>query len=146
MLTLPQLPTERPITERLARALARTLGVLIPLAGLLALTNGVARAFGRAVGGAMMVLSLLALSASEAHAVTVSPTAVYITSRNPSALLTLINTGSRPEEIELSIAFGYPVSDSTGTLRVDIVDTAAFGEPSLTSYLRVFPRSGRWCA
>jgi hypothetical protein len=72
--------------------------------------------------------------------VTVSPTAVYITSRNPSALLTLINTGSRPEEIELSIGFGYPVSDSTGTLRIDIVDTAASGEPSLTSYLRLFPR------
>jgi len=96
--------------------------------------------FARAIGGAMMVIGLLALSTSAAHAVTVSPTAVYITARNPSALLTLINTGSRPEEIELSIAFGYPVSDSTGVLRVDIVDTPAAGEPSLTSYLRVFPR------
>jgi P pilus assembly chaperone PapD len=140
MLTLPQLPAERPATERLARALARGLGVLVALAGVLTLTNAVARAFARALGVAMAVLGLVALSASEAHAVTVSPTAVYITSRNPSALLTLINTGSRPEEIELSIGFGYPVSDSLGTLRVDIVDTAASGEPSLTSYLRVFPR------
>jgi P pilus assembly chaperone PapD len=140
MLTLPQLPTERPLAERLARAFARGLGVALALAGLLTLTNGVARAFVRALGGAMTVLGLLALSASAAHAVTVSPTAVYITSRNPSALLTLINTSSRAEEIELSIGFGYPVSDSTGVLRVDIVDTAAFGEPSLTSFLRVFPR------
>jgi hypothetical protein len=51
-----------------------------------------------------------------------------------------MNTGSRPEEIELSIGFGYPVSDTAGVLRVDIVDTAASGEPSLTSFLRVFPR------
>jgi P pilus assembly chaperone PapD len=140
MLTLPQLPTERPAAERLARGLARALSLLLAVAAVVTLTNGVARAFARALGGAMAVIGLLALSTSTAHAVAVSPTAVYITSRNPSALLTLINTGSRPEEIELSIAFGYPVSDSTGALRVDIVDTAASGEPSLTSYLRVFPR------
>jgi len=140
MLTLPQLPTERPAAERLARGLARALSLLLAVAAVVTLTNGVARAFARALGAAMAVIGLLALSTSAAHAVTVSPTAVYITSRNPSALLTLINTGSRPEEIELSIGFGYPVSDSTGALRVDIVDTAAPGEPSLTSYLRVFPR------
>jgi P pilus assembly chaperone PapD len=140
MLTLPQLPTERPVAERLARALARALSVVLAVAAVVTLTSSVARAFARALGGAMAVIGLLALSASMAHAVTVSPTAVYITSRNPSALLTLINTGSRAEEIELSIAFGYPVSDSTGVLRVDIVDSAAAGEPSLTSYLRVFPR------
>jgi P pilus assembly chaperone PapD len=87
-----------------------------------------------------LVASLMAAPAAVAHAVTVSPTAVYITSRNPSALLTLINTGTRAEEIELGIGFGYPVSDSAGVLRVDIVDSAASGEPSLTAFLRVFPR------
>lgn len=84
--------------------------------------------------------ALVAIASATAHAVTVSPTAVYISARNPSALLTLINTGTRAEEIELSIGFGYPVSDSLGVLRVDIVENAASGEPSLTSYLRVFPR------
>jgi P pilus assembly chaperone PapD len=116
------------------------LSLAAAVAAVLTLTNGVARAVARALGGAMAVLALLALTSSAAHAVTVSPTAVYITSRNPSALLTLMNTGSRPEEIELSIGFGYPVSDTAGVLRVDIVDTAASGEPSLTSFLRVFPR------
>jgi P pilus assembly chaperone PapD len=94
----------------------------------------------RLARGSALVASLMALPSAIAHAVTVSPTAVYITSRNPSALLTLINTGSRAEEIELGIGFGYPVSDSAGVLRVDIVDSAASGEPSLTSFLRVFPR------
>jgi P pilus assembly chaperone PapD len=94
----------------------------------------------RLMSACALATTLVALPAAAARAVTVSPTAVYISAKNPSALLTLINTGSRAEEIELSIGFGYPVSDSLGVLRVDIVDTAATGEPSLTSYLRVFPR------
>jgi P pilus assembly chaperone PapD len=90
----------------------------------------------------LSLLAALALASLglPARAVTVSPTALYLSARNPSALLTLINTGSRPEEIELSLGFGYPVSDSTGQLRVDIVATAPSGEPSVAPYLRVFPR------
>jgi P pilus assembly chaperone PapD len=94
----------------------------------------------RLAGAGALAAALVALPTTVAQAVTVSPTAVYISAKSPSALLTLINTGARPEEIELSIGFGYPVSDSAGVLRVDIVDSAAGGEPSLTSYLRVFPR------
>ena len=119
---------------------ARVLAAALAAAALVSLPAGVARAIARVLSGAMSVVALLALSAGSARAVTVSPTAVYITARNPSALLTLINTSTRPEEIELSIGFGYPVSDTAGVLRVDIVDVAAGGEPSLTSYLRVFPR------
>jgi P pilus assembly chaperone PapD len=140
MLTLPQLPTERPLAERLARVAARTMAALLAAAALLALPTGVARAIARVLSSAMAVIGLLTLAASTARAVTVSPTAVYITARNPSALLTLINMGSRPEEIELSVAFGYPVSDTAGVLRVDLVDNAGAGEPSLTSFLRLFPR------
>jgi P pilus assembly chaperone PapD len=75
-----------------------------------------------------------------AQAVTVSPTALYLSARNPSALLTLINTGSRPEEIEISFGFGYPTSDSTGALQVRITDSAAADEPSAAAWLRAFPR------
>jgi P pilus assembly chaperone PapD len=82
----------------------------------------------------------LALLPSTVRAVTVSPTALYLSARNPSALLTLINTSSRPEEIEISFGFGYPTSDSTGALQVRITDSAATGEPSATSWLRAFPR------
>jgi len=140
MLTLPQLPIERPPAERLARVVARAMAALLAAAALVSLPSGVARAVARVLSSAMVVVGLFVLCAGQAHAVTVSPTAIYISSRNPSALLTLINTGSRPEEIELSIAFGYPVSDTAGVLRVDIVDSAASGEPSLTSFLRIFPR------
>jgi hypothetical protein len=140
MLTLPQLPTERPLAERLARIVVRAMAALLAVAALYSLPTGIARAFARVLGTALAVLGLIGVTTSAAHAVTVSPTALYISSRNPSALLTLINTGSRPEEIELTIGFGYPVSDTAGVLRVDILDSGRAGDPSLTSYLRVFPR------
>ncbi|HEX6599311.1 MAG TPA: hypothetical protein VF034_08325 [Gemmatimonadaceae bacterium] len=82
----------------------------------------------------------LALLAPAARAVTVSPTALYLSARNPSALLTLINTSSRAEEIEIAFGFGYPTSDSSGTLAVVITDSAATGEPSAANWLRAFPR------
>jgi len=75
-----------------------------------------------------------------AQAVTVSPTALYLSARNPSALLTLINTSTRAEEIEITFGFGYPTSDSTGTLTVVISDSAAAGEPTAVDWLRAFPR------
>lgn len=86
-----------------------------------------------------VAIALLALS-STAHAVTVSPTALYLSARNPSALLTLINTGARPEEIEIAFGFGYPTSDSTGALQVRITDSADADEPSAAAWLRAFPR------
>ena len=140
MLTLPQLPTQRPLAEKVARVVARALAALLAVAALATLPGSVMRALARVLGTVMAVVACVALAAGTARAVTVSPTALYITSRNPSALLTLNTTGSRPEDIDLSIAFGYPVSDTAGVLRVDIVDSAASGEPSLTSFLRVFPR------
>lgn len=83
---------------------------------------------------------LLAVSASRAHAVTVSPTALYISARNPSGLLTLINSGTRPEEVEIGFGFGYAAFDTAGAINVTVVDSAPSGEPSATSWLRAFPR------
>lgn len=87
-----------------------------------------------AAAAALMLLS------PAAHAVTVSPTALYLSARNPSALLTLINTSTRAEEIEITFGFGYPTSDSSGTLAVTITDSAATGEPAAVDWLRAFPR------
>jgi P pilus assembly chaperone PapD len=88
----------------------------------------------------LFAMLTITLFAAPARAVTVSPTALYLSARNPSALLTLINTSSRAEEIEISFGFGYPTSDSTGQLQVRITDSAATGEPSAAAWLRAFPR------
>lgn len=87
----------------------------------------------------LAVLLCLGL-ATRAAAVTVSPSALFIDSRSQTGTLTLYNGGTLPEEIEVSFAFGYPVSDVNGTVNVALRDTAPAGEPSIVPWLRAFPR------
>lgn len=91
------------------------------------------------LAAALALVSAL-LPVGRAWAVTVSPTALFIDSRSPTGTLTLYNSGNRAEEIEVTFAFGYPVSDATGTVNVVLADTAAAGEPSVVPWLRAFPR------
>jgi P pilus assembly chaperone PapD len=89
---------------------------------------------------ALLLALLLAGFATRAAAVTVSPSALFIDSRSRTGTLTLYNGGTLPEEVEVSFAFGYPVSDSAGTINVELRDTASAGEPSIVPWLRAFPR------
>jgi len=77
---------------------------------------------------------------SEAQAVSVSPTALYIDSRTRTGVMTLHNPGPLPEEISISFAFGYPVSDANGSVSVQLLSEAPEGEPSASDWMRVFPR------
>ncbi len=85
-------------------------------------------------------LLLLAATAPALHAVTVSPSALYIDHRTRSGVLTLVNTGTRAEEIEIAFAFGYPRADSLGIVAVQLLDSVPAGEPSAVAWLRAFPR------
>jgi hypothetical protein len=69
----------------------------------------------------------------------VSPVALYIDDRSRQGTLTLFNPGTLAEEIQIGFAFGYPVSDSTGTVSVPLVDEAPAGEPSAVTWIRAFP-------
>lgn len=88
---------------------------------------------------ALAALLLLAL-ATRAAAVTVSPSALFIDARTRTGTLTLYNGGTLPEEVEVSFAFGYPVSDADGVINVELRDSAPEGEPSIVPWLRAFPR------
>lgn len=85
-------------------------------------------------------LALLACGAGRAHAVSVSPTALYIDSRTRTAVLTLYNPGSLPEEIAIDFAYGYPQADSAGNVSVPTTKEPAAGEPSALAWMRAFPR------
>jgi hypothetical protein len=89
------------------------------------------------VAGAIGAMLLLPAVAS---AVTVTPSAVYINSKMRSGSVTLFNTGTRAEDIEISFAFGYPQVDSRGVVIVPISETAPDSEPSAMAWLRPFPR------
>lgn len=84
--------------------------------------------------------ALLTATSLPAHAVTVSPNALFIDSRTRSGVLTLYNPGTRAEEIEISFAFGYPRSDALGAITVPLADSAPAGEPSVLGFVRAFPR------
>jgi hypothetical protein len=60
--------------------------------------------------------------------------------RTRSGTLNLHNTGSLPEEIEISFAFGYPVSDAEGRISLQLHDPVPAGSRSAAEWLRVFPR------
>lgn len=95
-----------------------------------------------AIGGRALLLALVLLAGSSrvALAVSVSPSALYIDNRTRSGVITLINSGTRAEEIEISFAFGYPQADSLGNVAVQLLDSVPGGEPSAMAWLRAFPR------
>jgi P pilus assembly chaperone PapD len=85
-------------------------------------------------------LALAAGLARPAHAVSVSPTALYIDSRTRTAVLTLYNPGSLPEEITVDFAYGFPQADSAGNVSVALTREPGAGEPSALAWMRAFPR------
>jgi hypothetical protein len=66
--------------------------------------------------------------------------AVYLDGRNRQGTMTLYNAGTRPEEIRIDFAFGYPQSDEEGNLSVPLYDEAPRGEPSAVPWLTAFPQ------
>jgi P pilus assembly chaperone PapD len=88
----------------------------------------------------LAALALLAGVAAPAHAVSVSPAALYIDSRTRTGVLTLYNPGTLPEEITVDFAYGYPLSDSAGNVSVATTREPAAGEPSAMAWMRAFPR------
>jgi len=85
-------------------------------------------------------LALAAGTTRPAHAVSVSPTALYIDSRTRTAVLTLYNPGALPEEVTIDFSYGYPQADSAGNVTVALTKTPAAGEPSALAWMRAFPR------
>ncbi|HEX4684876.1 MAG TPA: hypothetical protein VH277_19310 [Gemmatimonadaceae bacterium] len=87
-----------------------------------------------------LALIVLVRPPRPATAVTISPTAIYLSNRDRAATFELYNGGDSPAEVELSVAYGYPVSDSLGRVDVRILDTVPSGEPSAAAWLRLDPQ------
>jgi hypothetical protein len=89
---------------------------------------------------AVLLAAFGALSSAYAAAVAVSPVAVYIDNRTRTGTLTLFNPGTRPEEIQVDFAYGYPQSDEEGNVGVAVTDEPGEGEPSAVAWMKAFPR------
>ncbi|HXV86946.1 MAG TPA: hypothetical protein VD793_09615 [Gemmatimonadales bacterium] len=90
-----------------------------------------------------MAAAVLSLLPAVIEAIFVSPTAVFMTHRSPSAQVTVGNTGDRPEEAEIELQFGFPDTDSTGTPFVRLIEFPGPQFPSAAAWIRPFPRRVR---
>ena len=73
-----------------------------------------------------------------AQGVMVAPHAVYVDHRTRSGSVLLYNPGTEAVEVTISTIFGYPVTDSTGSIRLDtlLADSSA----SALRWIQAFPR------
>lgn len=87
-----------------------------------------------------LLLILPGTSALEAQGVLVAPTSIFIDGRSRSATVLLVNPNDEPAEVELSITYGYTVTDSAGSFSLWTTDAPDSTAPSAAAWIRVFPR------
>jgi hypothetical protein len=75
----------------------------------------------------------------DAQAMVVAPHAVFIDHRTRSGVLYLQNPGDVPEEFAIRLQFGYPVSDSLGSVHVQLMDEPQTGGRSAAGWVRALP-------
>ena len=91
---------------------------------------------------AARLVGLLALGNAPlaAQGVMVAPHAVFIDHRVRSGSVLLYNPGTEPVEVTISTMFGYPVTDSTGSIALRTVDAPDSTLPSALAWIQAFPR------
>ncbi|MEX2466275.1 MAG: hypothetical protein WD995_05160 [Gemmatimonadota bacterium] len=76
---------------------------------------------------------------SEAVAIVVAPTAVYLADDNPSAAVSLYNPSNDPEEVTVEAVFGYPTTDEAGNIYLHI-DPEGADTRSAAGWIQALPR------
>jgi len=72
--------------------------------------------------------------------VILSPYVVFMDETNKYGSLVVQNESFESYEISISFVFGYPVSDSIGTRTMNYVSNPSIEDPSITNWIKVFPR------
>ncbi len=90
-----------------------------------------------AIVGLVVLMPALKASAS----ILVSPTVVFVTDKNPTGRMTLMNLGDKDMEVNVRFSFGLPVSDSLGKVRVVFQDSAVTDPRSALDWIKAFPRT-----
>lgn len=87
--------------------------------------------------GLALLLSLAAFSLW-AQGVMVAPHAVFIDHNQRSGSVLLYNPGTQPVEVSISTIFGYPTTDSSGSIKLDTL--IADSSTSALAWIQAFPR------
>ncbi|MFZ5622840.1 MAG: hypothetical protein ACOY71_00240 [Gemmatimonadota bacterium] len=83
---------------------------------------------------------LLVLSPALGWGILVAPHAVFIDHRTRVAQVFLVNNGTVPEEVTIDLKFGYPDTDSAGTIFVRLFDSTTADQPSAAGWIKAYPR------
>jgi len=87
-----------------------------------------------------LLLLLVALPGTVmAQGVAVAPHAVHIDHRTRAGAIELYNPDNDPVEVEITTLFGFPATDSAGTIKVRYFEDDA-PYPSAAGWIRAFPR------
>lgn len=73
--------------------------------------------------------------------VLVAPTVVFLNKTEPTESMTIMNQGTKPQEVSIDFAWGLPQSDSTGEVYVELKDSSMGDPRSAVEWLRAFPRT-----
>ncbi|HKI94941.1 MAG TPA: hypothetical protein VJ992_06585 [Gemmatimonadales bacterium] len=89
----------------------------------------------RVIAGAL----LLMVAAPVAWAILVAPQAIFLSDRERTGEVHLVNTGSKPEDVQIDLEYGYPATDSAGQIGIKLIEDPDSGAPSAASWVRAFP-------
>ncbi|GEM_PF-930136 len=71
--------------------------------------------------------------------VTVYPTTLYLNKMNRHGRFTVSNSGTDAKVIDVSLSFGYPVSDTDGNISFRFLDSTNHAEPWMDSWVSIYP-------
>jgi hypothetical protein len=94
----------------------------------------------RSVAKTLVWTSLLLIGGltTEAVAIVVAPTAIYLTADDRAAVIQLYNPSTQPEEVSVEAIFGYPATDEEG--RIGLHMTEEKDPRSAADWIQVLPR------
>ncbi|MEJ2239743.1 MAG: hypothetical protein P8X82_15725 [Gemmatimonadales bacterium] len=99
-------------------------------------SKGFLRYLLKAVAMAAVAVALLPVISS---AVLVAPHAVFIDHRTRTGQITLANSGTEAEEVQVELKFGYPATDSLGNPYVELIDEPGPDDRSAAEWIRAYP-------
>ena len=71
----------------------------------------------------------------------ISPPYISVDSKSGVGSIYISNNSEKPQEIEISFAFGYPSSDEVGNNLMNYNDTIAYDKYAMDPMVRAFPRT-----
>jgi P pilus assembly chaperone PapD len=94
----------------------------------------------RLLRATLLALSSVVPASLAAQGVLVAPPGIFIDHRVRSGSLELYNPGPDPAEISITLSFGFPVSDSLGTVSLLTLAEPDSSVPSAAKWIEAFPK------